>query len=70
VIAPSVDRLGPRLHDLVGFLSELRALKIDPFLGQQGTRHPEAVGKAVFQIIDVCRIRVPVRRAIEMTRGN
>src|SRR6185295_10373845 len=27
LIAPSVDRLGRRLHDLVGPLSELRALK-------------------------------------------
>jgi len=48
-----VDRLGRRLHDLVGFLSELRALKIDPFLRQQGTRHPDAVGKAMFQVIGV-----------------
>jgi hypothetical protein len=31
-------RLGRRLHDLVGSLSELRAPKIDPFLRQQGTR--------------------------------
>jgi hypothetical protein len=38
VIASSVDRLGRRLHDLVGSLSELRAPKIDPFLRQQGTR--------------------------------
>src|SRR4029077_12071733 len=38
----SVDRLGRRLQDLVGALSELSAPKIDPFLRQQGTRR-EAV---------------------------
>jgi hypothetical protein len=39
VMAWSVDRLGRSLQDLVGFLSELHALKIDLFLRQQGTRH-------------------------------
>src|SRR6266403_3725958 len=39
VIAPPVDRLGRRVHDLAGCLSE-RALKTDPFLRQPGTRHP------------------------------
>src|SRR3954464_986184 len=29
LIAPSVDRLGRRMHDLVGLLSELRALNED-----------------------------------------
>ena len=38
---PPVDRLGRRVHDLAGCLSE-RALKTDPFLRQQGTRHPDA----------------------------
>ena len=36
VMAWSVDRLGRSLQDLVGFLSELHALKIDLFLHQQG----------------------------------
>jgi DNA invertase Pin-like site-specific DNA recombinase len=36
VMAWSVDRLGRSLQDLVGFLSELHALKIDLFLRQQG----------------------------------
>jgi DNA invertase Pin-like site-specific DNA recombinase len=35
VMAWSVDRLGRSLQDLVGFLSELHALKIDLFLRQQ-----------------------------------
>src|SRR5262249_28386360 len=36
VMAWSVDRLGRSLQDLVGFLSELHALKIDLYLHQQG----------------------------------
>jgi DNA invertase Pin-like site-specific DNA recombinase len=36
VIAWSVDRLGRSLQDLVGFLSEQRALGVDLFLHQQG----------------------------------
>ena len=36
VMAWSVDRLGRSLQDLVGFLSELHAFKIDLFLRQQG----------------------------------
>jgi DNA invertase Pin-like site-specific DNA recombinase len=35
-MAWSVDRLGRSLQDLVGFLSELHALRIDLFLHQQG----------------------------------
>ena len=35
-MAGSVDRLRRSLQDLVGFLSELHALKIDPSLRQQG----------------------------------
>src|SRR5215813_2655653 len=48
VMAWSVDRLGRSLQDLVGFLSELHALKIDLFLHQQGLV-PDA-GR-------VCRVR-------------
>src|SRR6516165_10584186 len=36
VMAWSVDRLGRSLQDLVGFQSELHALRIDLFLHQQG----------------------------------
>ena len=44
VMAWSVDRLGRSLQDLVGFLTELHALKIDLFLRQQGldTTTPQA----------------------------
>jgi DNA invertase Pin-like site-specific DNA recombinase len=40
VMAWSVDRLGRSLQDLVGFLAELQALKIDLHAGRQGAiRH-------------------------------
>jgi DNA invertase Pin-like site-specific DNA recombinase len=44
VMARSVDRLGRSLQDLVGFLSELHALRIDLFLHQQAStpRHRPA----------------------------
>ena len=35
----SVDRLGRSLQDLVAFLSELHALRIDLLLHQQGLRN-------------------------------
>src|SRR5262249_3983632 len=49
----SVDRLGRSLQDLVGFLSELHALKIDLFLRQQGLDTTTAAGKAMFQMLGV-----------------
>jgi DNA invertase Pin-like site-specific DNA recombinase len=39
----SVDRLGRSLKDLVSFLSELHALRIDLFLHQQGLDNDNAV---------------------------
>jgi DNA invertase Pin-like site-specific DNA recombinase len=36
IMAWSVDRLGRSLQDLVGFLSEIHALRIDLYLRQQG----------------------------------
>src|SRR5262249_31681532 len=53
VMAWSVDRLGRSLQDLVGFLSELHALKIDPFLRQQGLDTTTPAGKAMFQMLGV-----------------
>ena len=52
VMAWSVDRLGRSLQDLVGFLSEVHALKIDLFLRQQGLDTTPA-GKAMFQMMGV-----------------
>ena len=53
VMAWSVDRLSRSLQDLVGFLSELHALKIDLFLRQQGLDTTTPAGKAMFQIMGV-----------------
>jgi DNA invertase Pin-like site-specific DNA recombinase len=41
------------LQDLVGFLSELHALKIDLFLRQQGLDTTTPAGKAMFQMMGV-----------------
>ena len=53
VMAWSVDRLGRSLQDLVGFLSELHALRIDLFLHQQGLDTTTPSGKAMFQMLGV-----------------
>jgi DNA invertase Pin-like site-specific DNA recombinase len=53
VMAWSVDRLGRSLQDLVGFLSELHALRIDLFLQQQGLDTTTPAGKALFQMMGV-----------------
>jgi DNA invertase Pin-like site-specific DNA recombinase len=52
-MAWSVDRLGRSLQDLVGFLSELHALRIDLFLHQQGLDTTTPGGKAMFQMLGV-----------------
>jgi DNA invertase Pin-like site-specific DNA recombinase len=48
-----VDRLGRSLQDLVGFLSEIHALKIDLYLHQQGLDTTTPGGKAMFQMMGV-----------------
>jgi DNA invertase Pin-like site-specific DNA recombinase len=53
VMAWSVDRLGRSLQDLVGFLSELHALRIDLFLHQQGLDTTTPAGKTMFQMMGV-----------------
>jgi DNA invertase Pin-like site-specific DNA recombinase len=73
VMAWSVDRLGRSLQDLVGFLSELHALRIDLFLHQQGLDTTTPGGKAMFQMLGVFaeferamiqeRVRAGLRRA-------
>ena len=52
-MAWSVDRLGRSLQDLVGFLSELHALRIDLYLHQQGLDTRTPAGKAMFQMMAV-----------------
>jgi DNA invertase Pin-like site-specific DNA recombinase len=53
IMAWSVDRLGRSLQDLVGFLSEIHALKIDLYLHQQGLDTATPAGKAMFQMMGV-----------------
>jgi DNA invertase Pin-like site-specific DNA recombinase len=53
VMAWSVDRLGRSPQDLIGFLSELHALRIDLFLQQQGLDTTTPAGKAMFQMLGV-----------------
>jgi DNA invertase Pin-like site-specific DNA recombinase len=75
VMAWSVDRLGRSLQDLVGFLSELHALKVDLFLRQQGLDTTTPAGKAMFQMLGVFaeferamiqeRVRAGLRRAVD-----
>jgi DNA invertase Pin-like site-specific DNA recombinase len=75
VMAWSVDRRGRSLQDLVGFLSELHALRIDLFLHQQGLDTTTPAGKAMFQMMGVFaefersmiqeRVRAGLRRAKE-----
>jgi len=72
VMAWSVDRLGRSLQDLVSFVSELHALRIDLFLHQQGLDTTTLGGKAMFQMMGVFaeferaieRVRAGLRRAV------
>src|SRR5947209_3282537 len=53
VTAWSVDRLGRSLQGLVNFLEELRALKIDLFLHQQGLDTSTPTGRAMYQMAGI-----------------
>jgi DNA invertase Pin-like site-specific DNA recombinase len=53
VMAWSVDRLGRSLQDLIAFLSELHALKVDLYLHTQGINTTTPAGKAMFQMMGV-----------------
>ena len=80
VMAWSVDRLGRSLQDLIAFLSELHALKVDLFLKSQGIDTTTPGGKAMFQMMGVFaefersiiqeRVRAGLRRATFTTRGT
>jgi len=71
----SVDRLCRSLQDLVGFLSELHALKIDLYLHQQGLDTTIPSRKAMFQMMGVFaeferamiqeRVHAGLRRAVD-----
>jgi DNA invertase Pin-like site-specific DNA recombinase len=49
IMAWSVDRLGRSLQDLVAFLSEIHALRIDLYLHQQGLDTTTPAGKQCFR---------------------
>jgi DNA invertase Pin-like site-specific DNA recombinase len=76
VMAWSVDRLGRSLQDLVSFLSELHALKIDLFLHQQGLDTTTPAGKAMFQMMGVfaeferAMIQERVRAGLARAKGE
>jgi DNA invertase Pin-like site-specific DNA recombinase len=53
IMAWSVDRLGRSLQDLVAFLSEIHALRVDLYLHQQGLNTTTPAGKAMFQMMGV-----------------
>ena len=53
VAAWSVDRLGRSLQDLVGFLSDLDAMRIDLYLHQQAIDTSSPAGRALFQMLGV-----------------
>jgi DNA invertase Pin-like site-specific DNA recombinase len=53
VAAWAVDRLGRSLIDLLGFLSELHAKRIDLYLHQQGLDTSTPTGRAMFQMLGV-----------------
>jgi DNA invertase Pin-like site-specific DNA recombinase len=53
VAAWSVDRLGRSLQDLIGFLEELRAKRVDLYLHQQGLDTTTPAGEALFGMLGV-----------------
>ena len=53
VMAWSVDRLGRSLKNLITFLENLEASKVDLYLDQQGIDTTTPAGKAVFQMMGV-----------------
>jgi DNA invertase Pin-like site-specific DNA recombinase len=52
-MAWSVDQLGRSLQDLVAFLSEIHALRVDLYLHQQGLDTTTPAGKALFHLMGV-----------------
>ena len=49
IMAWSVDRLGRRLQDLIGFLAEIHALRVDLYLHQQGSTQLLRLEKRCFK---------------------
>lgn len=53
VMAWSVDRLGRSLQDLISFLAEMQAAKVDLYLHVQGLDTSTPAGRAMFQMMGV-----------------
>ena len=53
IAAWSVDRLGRSLQDLLTFLTEIQAARVDLFLHQQALDTSTPAGKAMFQMLGV-----------------
>jgi DNA invertase Pin-like site-specific DNA recombinase len=76
VMAWSVDRLGRSLQDLVAFLGELHAKRVDLYLHQQGLDTTTPAGKALFQMLGVFAeferaiIRERVRSGLERAKAH
>ena len=76
IAAWSVDRLGRSLQDLVGFLSDLQATKVDLYLHQQALDTSTPSGKAMFGMLGVfaeferSMIQERVRAGLARARAN
>ena len=72
----SVDRPGRSLQDLVAFLSEIHAKKVDLYLHQQGMDTTTPAGKALFQMMGVfaeferAMIQERVKAGLERARAQ
>jgi len=65
VAAWSVDRLGRSLQDLLGFLIDLQAKRVDLYLHQQALDTSTPTGKAMFQL---CGVFAELERSIIQER--
>jgi DNA invertase Pin-like site-specific DNA recombinase len=53
IMAWSIDRLGRSLQDLVAFLNEIHASRVELYLHQQGLDTSTPAGRAMFQMMGV-----------------
>ena len=65
IAAWSVDRLGRSLQNLLGFLLELQAKRVDLYLHQQALDTSTPMGKAMFQL---CGVFAELERSIIQER--
>jgi len=65
IAAWSVDRLGRSIQHLVGFLTDLQALKCDLYLHQQAIDTTTPSGRAMFQM---CGVFAEFERSIIVER--